>query len=651
MKRKANLPLIAWVACLAVMLTAMSLAAAYQSDFGGVEVTRGAYVAEDGGVITYKLYRPASATEENPAPAVLLMHGYQNDKDTSGSYALELARRGIVALAIDSYGHGGTTIGMLARGYTHHKLPNWDKIVNGPERFLLMMNFNTNDFFTNLADVPGDTLGDTSMGGRTMYAYLASLPFVDEENLGVTGHSMGTWSSWSVASSFPNHKAIVLQCGQLFPKSYYDSEEISFNNVLLLQARYDEFNCFLDYSESIPDGLVNTELRYKEFADQDGPIEWDTTYGSFSDGSARRMELITNSNHRLTTINSHAIATAVDWFEQAFGMDAPIASTDQTALAKETLTLAATLAALASMLPLLLLLLKTKFFAPCAQPLPDRPQTLMPRKKWWRATLIAIVISGLTYPFFTQLGHGLMPLPESVFRIPIGDGVITWFVLLALIAFFMLRYWFRRGAGRREGATLYDLGLASEASPNKLPWKIIGKSALLAIVLVATVYAYAAAFTATFDLDFRFIWPLLKPFTWQRFLQFFVYLPFYLVFFLINGGAKLYGQMRLPKCRTNAATQLVWWLKGCLVMIGGLLLVCLIEYIPYFAGIGPGMDLLFTSTFGGPFISFLIVIIPQFIIFFFLSTYAFRKTGRVYVGSVMLALLATWAVTAGSAML
>lgn len=651
MKRKVNLPLVAWIACLAVMLIAMSLAAAYQSDFGGVEVTRGAYVAEDGGVITYKLYRPAAATEENPAPAVLLMHGYQNDKDTSGSYALELARRGIVALAIDSYGHGGTTIGMLARGYTHHKLPNWDKIVNGPERFLLMMNFNTNDFFTNLADVPGDTLGDTSMGGRTMYAYLASLPFVDEENLGVTGHSMGTWSSWSVASSFPNHKAIVLQCGQLFPKSYYDSEEISFNNVLLLQARYDEFNCFLDYSESIPDDLVDTELRYKEFANQDGPIEWNTTYGSFSDGSARRMELITNANHRLTTINSHAIATAADWFEQAFGMDASISSADQTALAKETLTLAATLAALASMLPLLLLLLKTKFFAPCAQPLPDRPQTLMPRKKWWRATLTAVVISGLTYPFFTQLGHGLVPLPESVFRIPIGDGVITWFVLLALIAFFMLRYWFRRGAGRREGATLYDLGLASEAAPNKLPWKIIGRSALLAVVLVATVYAYAAAFSAAFNLDFRFIWPLLKPFTRQRFLQFFVYLPFYLVFFLINGGAKLYGQMRLPKCRTNAATQLVWWLKGCLVMIGGLLLVCLIEYVPYFAGIGPGMDLLFTSTFGGPFISFLIVIIPQFIIFFFLSTYAFRKTGRVYVGSVMLALLATWAVTAGSAML
>ena len=651
MKKKLNRYWIAWICCIAVMLASMSLAAAFQSDFGDIEVTRGAYTTDDGETITYKLYRPKTATAENPAPAVLLMHGYQNDKDTSGAFALELARRGIVALAMDSYGHGETSVGLLARGYTHHKLPNWNKIVNGPERFLLMMNFNTNDFFTNLADVPGDTLGDTSMGGRTMYDYLSSLSFVDAENMGVTGHSMGTWSSWSVAATNQSCKAIVLQCGELFPKSYYDSESIQFNNVLLLQARYDEFNCFLDYSESIPDDLVDTELRYGEFAGQDGPIEWDTTYGSFSDGTARRMELITNANHRLTTINAHAIATAMDWFTEAFGMTSDIASTDQTALAKETMLLIGTLAALASTLPLLMLLLKTKFFAPCAQPMPTRPEALLPKKKWWKTALVAILISGLSYPFITQLGHGLVPLPENVFRMTIGDGVITWFVFLALVAFFMLRRWYKRGYGRKMGVTLYDLGLTSADEPNRLPWKIIGKSALLAVILAGSVYAYATLFSRIYSLDFRFVWPLFKPFTWTRLGQFFLYLPFYLVFFLLNGGVKLYGQMRQKERRTDAGTQLVWWLKSCLVMIGGLLLVCLIEYIPYFAGIGPGMDLLFTSTFGGPFISFLIVIIPQFIILFFLSTYAFRKTGRVYVGSTLLALLATWAVTAGSSVL
>lgn len=650
MKRKPNLPLIAWIGCLCVMLIAMSIAAGIQSDFGNITITTGV-VEADNGNITYKLYCPVSATADNPAPAVLLMHGYQNDRDTSAAYALELARRGIVALAMDSYGHGSTSIGMLARGYTHHKLPNWDKTVNGPERYLLMMNFNTSDFYTNLADVPGDTLGDTSMGGRDLYAFLGTLPFVDAENLGITGHSMGTWSSWSVASSFPNHKAIVLQCGELFPKSYYDSETIAFNNVMLVQARYEEFVCFLDYTKAVPDNLIRTELRYKEFANQSGPIEWNTTYGSYSDGSARRMELITNANHRLITINSHAIAATMDWFFHAFGETAPIDSYNQHALLLETLQFVGMLAALASTLPLLLLLLKTKFFASCADRMPSRPGMLLPRKKWWGAALTAILISGLSYPFLTQLGHGLVPLPENVFRMTIGNGVITWFVFLALVAFFMLRHWFRRGAGKQMGVTLYDLGLATQAEPNRLPWGVIGRSTLLAVIVVASVYLYAEVFGRLFALDFRFVWPLLKPFTWERLLQFILYLPFYLVFFLINGGAKLYGQLRLPECKRPAATQLVWWLKGSLVMIGGLLFVCLIEYIPFFMGIGPGMDLLVSSTFGGPFISFLIVIIPQFILFFFLSTYAFRKTGRVYIGSTMLALLATWVVTGGSSML
>jgi hypothetical protein len=285
------------------------------------------------------------------------------------------------------------------------------------------------------------------------------------------------------------------------------------------------------------------------------------------------------------------------------------------------------------------------------QGMPNRPETLLSKRKWWHAALVTILISGLSYPFVTQLGHGLVPLPESVFRMTIGNGVITWFVFLAVIAYFMLRHWYKRGAGKQAGATLYTLGLASEDEPNRLPWGIIGKSALLAVILVLSVYVYSEVFMRLFSLDFRFVWPLLKPFTLERLLQFFLYLPFYLLFFLVNGGVKLYGQLRQRECKSRAITQLVWWLKGSLVMLGGLLLVCVIEYVPFFAGIGPGMDILFTSTFGGPFISFLIVIVPQFLLLFFLSTYAYRKTGRVYVGSVMLAMFASWVVTGGSSIL
>ena len=41
-----------------------------------------------------------------------------------------------------------------------------------------------------------------------------------------------------------------MQCGELFRDSAYDAENIHFNNVLLLQAKYDEFSYFRDYKTS-----------------------------------------------------------------------------------------------------------------------------------------------------------------------------------------------------------------------------------------------------------------------------------------------------------------------------------------------------------------------------------------------------------------
>ena len=86
-------------------------------------------------------------------------------------------------------------------------------------------------------------------------------------------------------------------------------------------------------------------------------------------------------------------------------------------------------------------------------------------------------------------------------------------------------------------------------------------------------------------------------------------------------------------------------------MIGGVLVIVLIEYIPFFAGIGPGADLLFGSTFGGPFMSILIVFVPQVLVFSVLCTYIYRRTGNVYTGAFTVASMAAWIITGGSSIL
>lgn len=98
----------------------MMVAHGIQTDHGNVAVSEGV-IETNAGNLTYKLYVPDTATADNPAPGVLLLHGYQNDHETCAAYAIELARRGVVVMALDEYGHGGTTVGLLNRGYVNHR--------------------------------------------------------------------------------------------------------------------------------------------------------------------------------------------------------------------------------------------------------------------------------------------------------------------------------------------------------------------------------------------------------------------------------------------------------------------------------------------------------------------------------------------------
>jgi dienelactone hydrolase len=641
-------PLIAFLACILVIFLSMGLASLVQTGFGGITVSSGFLEGSNAGEsapVAYKLYVPRGVDAGHPAPAVLVMHGYQNDRETSAAYSIELARRGIVALSLDLYGHGYTPLGMRGRGWGEHTLKNPSKNLGGPRRFRIMMTFSVLDFFK-----PEISRGlkDSSMGGKDGYRYLRSLPFVDPHRIGVTGHSMGTWASWSVGAAFPDHRAVVLQCGELLKPEYYDTGRYRFNNVLLVQARWDEFDYFRDFQRNVI-GLEKTPPRYRDFMGQAGPVEWNKTYGSFADGSARRMELL-ETNHRLATHDRHALGAAMDWFSAALDAPTGLAGGDQIYMIKEILVLVAMLAALGSMLPGFLLLSHAPFFASLVQDLPGDKAKLLPKKSRSRTVLIAILISGFTFPFFGQLGHGLLPVPENLFRMTMGTGFITWLTFLMIVSLIMLRHWYRKGEGRKLGVTLYDLGLGSRPWPDRIDWPVIGKSALGALILTAVMYLLLCLCNRLFGLDFRFIWPFFKPFTLPRFGQFLVYLPFYAAFFTVNAGAKLYGQLRIPERKSALSTQLAWWGYSVFVMLGGVFIIVLIEYIPFFLGMGPGVDLIFSSLFGGPFMSVMILLIPQFALFFFLSAWLYRRSGRVWLGSFVVAILASWVLAGGSAM-
>ena len=623
---------------------------------------------QETGKIYYKLYTPASLTAagaSEKAPAVLLLHGYQNDHETCGAYAIELAKRGVVVMAIDEYGHGATTLGLMDRGYVNHKVTvNYGedsveagtfKEASGANRYKLMMNFSNLSFFNEryTTDEAGNVLTDSSAGGIAAYAALASLPYVDSSRMGVSGHSMGTWSSWSVAAAYSGTeiapRATVLQCGELFRDSAWDEKDLTFNNVMLLQAKWDEFSYFRDYQNIVSDDLLKSDLRTEFLGTTADKAAWNTTFGNFADGTARRIELL-YTNHRLTTHNAQGLAAAIDWFEDSLNFTSPIPSTSQTAMSKEVLVLIAMLCAIASLLPLANLLLSTRCFAGVVQPLPP-VEKIKTNKQWWKGAIITMLISFATYPFMTQLGHGLLPVPEGVFRMTIGNGFLSWYLLLIIIMLVLTIIGYKKDKKKGEKEGFWCMGLGTAEEPDKLSWKLAGQSAALVLCLVAFMYILVTICEKAFMLDFRFIWPFFKSFSLPRLGQFFVYILVFAVFFILN-NSKI---MASSRCKATYEPGIrgflgCWW-RIALMMVGGILLICLLEYIPFFADLGPGADLLFGSTFGGPFMSLLILFAPQVLVFSLLGTYLYRKTGNVYTGALLIATLACWIVTGGSSIL
>ncbi|MBQ1911502.1 MAG: alpha/beta hydrolase, partial [Erysipelotrichaceae bacterium] len=247
MKFRVRFKLVLLVLMLVGAAACMFMANNIQHSDNTVKISDGKIKTQVGD-LTYKLYVPDSASQSAKAPAVLLLHGYQNDHETCAAYAIELSRRGYVVLSLDEYGHGSSKAGLANRGYVNHKVTvNYGNDstedgtyveIGGVDRYKIMMNFSNLSFFNDhySKDGDGNSITDSSCGGIDAYKYLSELPYVDNTKMALSGHSMGTWSSWTVAAAYSGTPiepvATVLQCGELFRDSVYDPS-IHFNNVLL----------------------------------------------------------------------------------------------------------------------------------------------------------------------------------------------------------------------------------------------------------------------------------------------------------------------------------------------------------------------------------------------------------------------------------
>ena len=94
------------LALLGLILLATLIASRVQTSGGTVRVQGITLPTQNGQWVAADLFRPVSATAENPAPLVIVVPGFQRSREALANVAIELSRRGIVAISIDPYAQG-----------------------------------------------------------------------------------------------------------------------------------------------------------------------------------------------------------------------------------------------------------------------------------------------------------------------------------------------------------------------------------------------------------------------------------------------------------------------------------------------------------------------------------------------------------------
>ncbi|NBU68092.1 MAG: hypothetical protein EBS49_00425, partial [Verrucomicrobia bacterium] len=104
--------------CVTLVFLFSGLAAQIQSGFGSVRIRGVVLPTQNGQWVAADLFRPLRASQESPAPVVVVVPGFQRSKETQANLSLELARRGMVVLAIDPYAQGFSSSSLSTRSAT-----------------------------------------------------------------------------------------------------------------------------------------------------------------------------------------------------------------------------------------------------------------------------------------------------------------------------------------------------------------------------------------------------------------------------------------------------------------------------------------------------------------------------------------------------
>lgn len=599
-------------------------------------------VAVNGEVQSGLLYVPSDASATNKLPAIVLTHGYLNNRELQMPNAIELARRGFIVLAIDREGHGnyeneGTTGAMMA-----------------------------------------------TKGMYESVKYLYNLDIVDRTKIGISGHSMGGYTTamtlyqdaYNPMSHSKGTGLGIVSAGlmQGWSTYIYSAPNV---DVGMLKAKDDEF--FFQSKDLQGNPTICREYLHSVGAAQfvkmdttglseinvvDGGIyvngqHVQTNQGTEVEG-AFRVVYEADEIHPLNHFSTEATNYVVDFFYNAFGTPRGhnyIASGNQVWVLKELTATLGFAAVIFMIFPLLSLLLTLPFFAELKK---RRLETedgrivytdVVPEEEakgavelkgiqkhisYWAAGIACTLFAGFSIEPIQQWAGSVFPKTE-LFPQDTTGWVALWAVACGLFALAVIlvinivnrvvNYFLHKEEANENPFEVARIGSVSR-------WL---KTLLLAVMVVTAMYLVLFSNWAVWTTDFRFWTFAMKVFDVEVMLPTMVrYMAFFGIFYVCNAiGNQGYRVRNLPEWATiaiNAAFN-----------IFGIALVFAIQY-GTFCTTGvmwkPSMNLSYIVLFP---------IIPVLICATIISRITYKKTGSIWLGAFINTILWTMITVSGTA--
>jgi len=573
-----------WVVIALVLCFVSSLGASlFQTDFGKIDYHDLTFVTDSGHELDALLLIPENATGDTPAPAIVVSHGWYNNREMQDLNYVEYARRGFVVLAISMYGHGDSEA--IASNTWWNDENNANGLYDGVK-------------------------------------YVARLPFVDASRIGVTGHSNGALACREAV--LQDEEGLIAAALLVSNDAVYYDENGNFYNqfgsrdAAIIACQYDEF--FHRVDGKAPREYINqvTAQSFLNFGidPAEGEVRTADVFYQLEMEGENVIRAIFNPaiTHPWAHFSADCVAFGAEFFDRALAAPNKLAPTAQIWQWKAAFNALGVVGFFMFVLNFCLVLLELPCFAELkgeGKPLPALEGKA--GKRYLTTNLISALMSIVFY--FLAFIVGMLLWNSKIWNQGASRIIGLWSLLCGLFTL-----WMNKICLKHNPVDKAERGA-------RLPKMKLLKSAALALSVVIAAFALVYISDWLFLTDYR-LWcfATIRAFSADLLPLVVIFAPFWLVYYIamsVTGNCYGYTEGKL-----GIGKQMFFVFLGPQIMIMG-------QYIKFF--ITGKMFLDPITGIMGIWLFPIVLILP-------LSSWIchkiYKKTNNPYIGGIIMGIIA-----------